>query len=138
MALGLTQPLTEMSTRNISRGVKGGRCVWLTTLPPSYVDCLEIWEPQLPGSLRASPGLQWDCFTSTLLLVQTVVHYSMWNWKISFYSGYFVTAVCMTKLVPNVQDTSLSHTTLQCLICPAEAETIRKFRSEICVNQVQK
>ena len=34
MALGSTQPLTEMSTRRISLG-KGGRCVRLTTLPPS-------------------------------------------------------------------------------------------------------
>jgi len=32
MALGLTQPLTEMSTRNISWGGKGGRCIGLTTL----------------------------------------------------------------------------------------------------------
>ena len=30
MALGLTQPLTEMSTRNIFLRGKGGRCVWLT------------------------------------------------------------------------------------------------------------
>jgi hypothetical protein len=36
---------------------KGGRCVWLTTLPPSSADCLEIWEPQPPGTLRACPGL---------------------------------------------------------------------------------
>jgi hypothetical protein len=38
MTLGLTQPLTEMSTRNILGiflGVKGGRRVKLTTLPPS-------------------------------------------------------------------------------------------------------
>jgi hypothetical protein len=34
MALGSTQPLTEMSTRNFP-GVKGGRNVRLTTLPPS-------------------------------------------------------------------------------------------------------
>ena len=34
MALGSTQPLTEMSTRRISWG-KGGLCVRLTTLPPS-------------------------------------------------------------------------------------------------------
>jgi hypothetical protein len=34
MALGSTQPLTEMSTRSISWG-KGGRCVRLTNLPPS-------------------------------------------------------------------------------------------------------
>jgi hypothetical protein len=33
MALGSTQPLTEMSTGSISWG-KGGRCVRLTTLPP--------------------------------------------------------------------------------------------------------
>jgi hypothetical protein len=38
-------------------GGKGGRCVWLTTLPPSCADCLEIWEPQSPGTLRACPGL---------------------------------------------------------------------------------
>jgi hypothetical protein len=46
---------TEMNTRNISwggGGGKGGRCVGLTTLPPSCADCLEIWEPQPPGNLR--------------------------------------------------------------------------------------
>jgi hypothetical protein len=59
MALGLTQPLTEMSTRNISWGVggKGGQCVRLTTLPPSRAECLEIWEPQPPGTLRDCPGI---------------------------------------------------------------------------------
>jgi len=49
MALGLTHPLTEM-------GGKGGRCVGLT-LPPSCADCLEIWEPQPPGTLRACNGI---------------------------------------------------------------------------------
>jgi len=57
MALGSTQPLTEMSTRNISWGGKGGWCVGLTTLPSSCADCLEIWEPQPSGTLRACPGL---------------------------------------------------------------------------------
>jgi len=38
-------------------GGKGGRCVVLSTLPPSCAYCLEIWEPQTPGILRASPGL---------------------------------------------------------------------------------
>jgi len=41
----------------------GGRCVGLTTLPLSCTDCLDIWEPQPPGTLWACPGLQWDCFT---------------------------------------------------------------------------
>ena len=36
VALGSTQPLTG-----------------LTTLPPSYADCLEIWEAQPPGTLWA-------------------------------------------------------------------------------------
>ena len=37
-------------------GIKSGRCVGLTTLP-SCTDCLEIWEPQPPGTLRAIPDL---------------------------------------------------------------------------------
>jgi len=37
-ALGLTQPLTVMSTRNIYWGGKGGRCVG-----PLCAECLEIW-----------------------------------------------------------------------------------------------
>jgi hypothetical protein len=58
VALGSTQPLTEMSTRNISwGGCKGGRCVGLTTLPPSCADCLEIWEPRPPGTLWVCIGL---------------------------------------------------------------------------------
>jgi hypothetical protein len=53
VTLGLTQPLTEMSKRNISWGVKGGRCVGLTTLPPSWADFLErlgvsnSWNPHV-------------------------------------------------------------------------------------------
>jgi len=55
MTLGSSEPLKEMSTRNIfffvGRG-KRGRCVGLTTLPPSCADCLEIlgasssWSPK--------------------------------------------------------------------------------------------
>ena len=60
MALGSTQPVTEMNTRNISLAGKDGRCVGLTTLPSASticVDCLEVWEPYPPGTLRACPGL---------------------------------------------------------------------------------
>ena len=38
-------------------GDKGGRCLGLTTLPTSCVDCLEIWESQPPGTLRTCQGL---------------------------------------------------------------------------------
>jgi len=57
MALELTHTLTEMSTRIIFWGGKGGRCLELTNLPPSCAYCLEIWEPQPIGTLRACPGL---------------------------------------------------------------------------------
>ena len=36
---------------------KGGQCVWLTTLPPLCAECIEIWEPQPPGILRACAGI---------------------------------------------------------------------------------
>ena len=63
MVLELTQPLTEVSTRNIFWGGKGGRWLGLTTVSPSCADYLEIWEPQTPGTLRACPGLYGDYFT---------------------------------------------------------------------------
>jgi hypothetical protein len=57
MALGSTQPLTEMSTRCISWD-KGGRYVRLTTLPPSCVVMksgnFNFLEPS--GSLQACNG----------------------------------------------------------------------------------
>jgi len=58
MALGSTQPLTEMSTRSIYWG-KGGRCVRLTTLPLSCAVVtksgnLNFLEPF--GSLQACNG----------------------------------------------------------------------------------
>jgi len=56
-------------------GGKGGRCVGLTTLPPSCVDCLEIWEPQSPGTLRACPGLCGDCFYLTVCILTLTLHF---------------------------------------------------------------
>jgi hypothetical protein len=53
MALGFTQPLTEMSTKNLS-GVKGDRRVSLTSLPPSVsrlprkCKSLDVTQPSLP------------------------------------------------------------------------------------------
>jgi hypothetical protein len=61
------------------QGDKRGPCVGLTTLPPSCADCLEIWESQSPGTLRAFPGLYSDNFTFillSLLLRNTVIEIS--------------------------------------------------------------
>ena len=69
MALGSTQPLTETSTRCISWG-KGGRCVRLTTLPPSCAVVmksgnLNFLEPS--GPLQACNGTALSLTYSLLL-----------------------------------------------------------------------
>jgi hypothetical protein len=38
----------------------------LTTLPHSCADCLEIWDPQPPGTLRACPGIALPALLSQL------------------------------------------------------------------------
>ena len=50
MTLGSTQPLTKKKTRNISWGVKAAGV-------PPCADCLEIYDLQTLGALRACPGL---------------------------------------------------------------------------------
>ena len=57
MALGMNQPLTEMSIGNISRGVK--MAVGLGGQPyHRHVPIVrEIWEPQTPRALMVCPGL---------------------------------------------------------------------------------
>jgi len=54
MALGSTQPLVKMSTRNIPGG-KGDRCVRLTTLPPS---CAVVMKSANLNFLETSGPLQ--------------------------------------------------------------------------------
>jgi len=38
------------------------------TVPHSYANCLEIWEPQHAGTLRVCPGLYKVCFTFAVTL----------------------------------------------------------------------
>jgi hypothetical protein len=66
MALGSTQPLTEMNTRCIPGG-KGGRCVRLTTLPPS---CAVVMKSRNLKFLEPSGPLQ--AYNGTALLFISV------------------------------------------------------------------
>jgi hypothetical protein len=65
MALGSTQPLTEMSTGYISWG-KGRRCVRLTTLPPSCAVVMKSWKLKFlepSGPLQACNGTALPFYT---------------------------------------------------------------------------
>jgi len=55
---GVDSASTEMITRIISWGIKAVKCAGLTkTYHLHFANCLEIWEPQPPGAIRACPGL---------------------------------------------------------------------------------
>jgi hypothetical protein len=49
IALWSTQPLTEMSTRNLSGGKKRP-----ARRADNLAECLKMWEPQLLATIRAS------------------------------------------------------------------------------------
>jgi len=68
IVLGLTHPVTEMRTRNISWG-KGGRYVRLTTLPPSCVlqfGSLNFLEPS--GLVQACNVIALPLYITNILL----------------------------------------------------------------------
>ena len=105
MALGSTQPLTEMSTRSISWG-KGGRCVRLTTYhhpaPLSRdLGTLTSWNP-----LGHSGPVTGDCFTFTCfdLLISHLQAYLVGykvlctNWDPSVCTGLILCILLMYTL----------------------------------------
>lgn len=52
------QRVTENEYQGYVRsGGKGGQWVGLTILPPSCVDCFEIWDPQPQGSVKDCAGI---------------------------------------------------------------------------------
>jgi hypothetical protein len=65
IALGSTQPPTEMTTRNFPWGVEGVRRVGLTSLPPSAsrISRQNMWEPRRLTTLCAFTTCYRDNFT---------------------------------------------------------------------------
>jgi len=89
MALGSTQPLTEMSTRSISWG-KGDRCIRLTILPPSCAVVmksgnLKFLEPF--GPLQACNGL--------FYLYPSTTPENFKNYSVTTYTIQLSCGICM-------------------------------------------
>jgi len=57
MAPGVDSSSNRNEYQEYFLGGKGGWCIGLTTLPPTCAVCLEIWEPQPPGTLKACNGI---------------------------------------------------------------------------------
>jgi hypothetical protein len=54
---GVDSNRKEYQAYFLGAGGKWVRCVGLTTLPSSYADRLEMWEPQPSRTLRVCPSL---------------------------------------------------------------------------------
>jgi hypothetical protein len=64
-------------------GIVGPR-IGLTILPPSCANCLEIWEPQPPGTLRACKGIA----LPLLLLVLSLIALTTDGCSVHRYASY--------------------------------------------------
>jgi hypothetical protein len=119
------------------QGGKGGRCVGLTTLPPSCADCLEIWEPQSPGTLRACPSLWWDWFMRSEHVHKKLVRLLGWaitptkyNQMISQYDRSIFKNCRFTSLIQFIGRTLSLHTATQqtdsskSFVCPTNAHKL--------------
>ena len=100
MALGSTPASNRDEYQEYFLGSKGGRCVGLTTLPPSCADCLEISGLQLPGVLRACPSVCRNCFAYRIIVFDT-----------AFKTGtvqYIVHFICCTpSVIIHVPETAI-------------------------------
>jgi hypothetical protein len=85
---------------------KASRCVELTTQPPSYVDCLEIWKHRIPGILRICPGL-WRDYLYFFICVFIDIYYIFIFYKVSG----------MTRR-RSVRDLRIRYPCLLCKECP--------------------
>ena len=90
MALGSTQPLTEMSTRCISWG-KGGLCVRLTILPPS---CAVVMKSGNLNFLEPSGPLQ-ACNGTALPLLYLVIKNKLWIFKQKELANFWLSDVML-------------------------------------------
>jgi hypothetical protein len=96
MTLGWTQPLTELSTRNIPGGVKGGWRVRLTSLLPSVSQL-----SRRCGSLDLSPlwafmAYHRDSFTFTYIIMMHLQR--CFKQRIYYFRSYYIYSTVLKNL----------------------------------------
>ena len=74
-------------------GGKGSQCIGLTTLWLSHADYHEIWEPQLPGTLTACPGIALHFF----IWYYTSLFTKRREYSLEIYSQYVVLCTLSCK-----------------------------------------
>jgi hypothetical protein len=79
MALGSTQPLTEMRTRYLPEGKERSarKADNLTAIPEPVV--YKMWEPRRLTTLWASTACYRDGFTFTYVCLRSVIRVFVWN-----------------------------------------------------------
>jgi hypothetical protein len=112
MTLEPTQPLTEISTRNLPWGVKGGRRVRLTTSPPSMTSCLESVGASTSHITMGLHGLLQEQLYFTFLLPWSFSYCVLWHDKEKNYYlhfKYLLNNVNFINLVPVFNVSMLSQ-----------------------------
>jgi hypothetical protein len=100
--------LQQKCAPGIFPGGKGGRCIGLTTLPPSCADCLEIWDLNLLVSLR--PVQVCNGFALPLFVI---CYFWVISRRLNFIFRLFET-LCLFHLHRQV-GVACSHSTPTCL-----------------------
>jgi len=87
-------------------GGKGGRRVWLTTLRLSCTECLEIWQPQPPGTLRTCTDPVWEVFYHYLLPICCVTYQLTRHWQgaILYKKSHFYVVSILVPLCICIRD----------------------------------
>jgi hypothetical protein len=93
MALGSTQPLIEMSTRNLPGGKKAAGAYGWQTCRHLWAECLKMWEPQPLAIVRAS-----TVCTGIILLTFT---YDRFHRSYYFASPRFIELFSLSPLFHN-------------------------------------
>jgi hypothetical protein len=129
MALGSTQPLTEMSTRNLpgGKGWPARTADILTTIRESIV--WKTWEPRPLITVWASTACYRDSFTFAFLRLCTSLHMV---YVVDFHTGCYLVLVVLQVKGPEIKVDELLYLFF---LCATLRMLIYIFASHLCVGK---